>query len=795
MSSSLFGDTAANWDSNDNTTVRTTTTTGTAGGEEQQTAAATGTVETSDAWASGPQIISTSTSSATAAGIDRRAAAVPSRMQRLRDQRSGMRVSTTTDAVDDSDRGSTWSAHPPPPEPGGTDSAAGASPEDNAASLPDRITAQAVAGALELLRQLGGATLSTTGALVAPPLYVTRTILLPQLWTIFREYLAQNSPHRLQDWFRIVHSGVYHVIHTLRNTENGHVFRQRLLIAAVDLVDCLSMDTARQLFLDVTSAVVHFAEAMHTPEVRRFLEQSAVTFCRLLDVLADGRSRLLCHDLAEAAWSATAVAADPATTVAVAEVAAYLVYALEMEQQNRTRQHQPRQHQQQQPPPKNSKQRHERSRYQAATATDHTLIAHADMTVEEAILGSLGHAVTTDHSSTCDHASSATYPIDQASASAEAAESWKQSSSSIRQKVRNCGGSTAGGTDEGADDDDDREKSAADEEAWHERARKGVDVQFLRQGIEQRAVFVQPLKQRQSPASVPPKETEDLEELVVTTVGSDDDEEEGGVGRVREVSGHSAATAIAANKRPRTAVQALTPDAVPVSDDEIGKKETVVGFKIADEDGWDQTSAEHEERLEGESASQHFHRVLDEILTQKRKAAVATAMEQKGVLDHCGTMRRPGMSKSTSSVKERINRLRSEFRAAIFKQPQDLSDLQIRTAKVLGNRGKLIFAVGLAMFAGFVLLWFCLGCYGLWVYFHPVVPNGNAAWLMRNNRAPDVKNQLHQEIVIRVVKEVVHVNEGGKELGRGLWHSHHHDETLSAKDYEKVAECVAKIYN
>jgi hypothetical protein len=200
-------------------------------------------------------------------------------------------------------------------------------------SIPDRIASTALAGTVEFLKQVGGVTLSTTGALVAPPLHITRTVLLPNLFAAFKDFIASQSPTRLKDWFRIFSSSIYHIFNTLQNTETGHVFSNRLVLVLIDFLDCLSADTTRQLLLDTMSCMVKFFEILETPSFQSYCEQLAIAGNRLIDALSNGRNKLLLHDLQQAAKSAGELLADPATTVALAEVTAYLCYALEMEDQ------------------------------------------------------------------------------------------------------------------------------------------------------------------------------------------------------------------------------------------------------------------------------------------------------------------------------------------------------------------------------------------------------------------------------------------------------------------------------
>ena len=360
------------------------------------------------------------------------------------------------------------------------------------ASLQDRLTGAALAGTLDVLKLLGGVTLSTTGKLAAPPLHVTRTFLLPSLWAALVDYVSSTSPTRLRDWYRIVRSSVHHIVNTLKNTDAGHAFRSRLLLVVTDLVDCLSNDTTRQLLLDSVGCSVQLAEALHTPEWQAWMQQLTVTACRGVEALADGRTQLLLHDLQTAAWTGCELLADPETVTAMAEVTAYLCYALEMEQQGL---HNPQQRQDNKDG--TTRRRRERQRYQAAVANDRTTLqTNPDVTVEEVILSSLGVDLDDDDDNNDDdgensvphsivlettQSSNKNNPLPDSGGGGGGGSG---ASSTIRtsSQQQTDDASTSGGTTASR-----QSHKKAQAEEWHEQARNGVDVQFLREHIEKRA--------------------------------------------------------------------------------------------------------------------------------------------------------------------------------------------------------------------------------------------------------------------------------------------------------------------
>lgn len=128
----------------------------------------------------------------------------------------------------------------------------------NSKSIQDQV----LAGTLELLKLAGGATLSTTGKLVQPPLYVVQSVLLPALWSGLVDYLKQVTPLRAKDWFRILSSSVHHIVTVIGNTAKGKIFRSKLHSVGDGIVDCVSSDASRQAIMDGMAAWVKLSEAL-----------------------------------------------------------------------------------------------------------------------------------------------------------------------------------------------------------------------------------------------------------------------------------------------------------------------------------------------------------------------------------------------------------------------------------------------------------------------------------------------------------------------------------------------------
>ena len=132
------------------------------------------------------------------------------------------------------------------------------SPTQQNKSLQDQLKA----GTLELLKMAGGATLSTTGKLVQPPLQVVQSVILPALWSALVDYVNQVTPLRVKDWFRILSTSAHHIVTVIGNTAKGRLFRQKLCTVGDGIVDCVSSDASRQAIMDGMAAWVKLAEAL-----------------------------------------------------------------------------------------------------------------------------------------------------------------------------------------------------------------------------------------------------------------------------------------------------------------------------------------------------------------------------------------------------------------------------------------------------------------------------------------------------------------------------------------------------
>jgi hypothetical protein len=651
-------------------------------------------------------------------------------------------------------------------------------PPASSPSLPDRLTATALAASIEVLKSVGGVTLSTTGAVMAPSIHVARTWVLPSVYAAWTEYWNATCPTRLQNWIRIVQSSIYHLYDTLKNTDKGQQCIQQFVVIWLDLVECLSSPTSRQCFMDMIATWIQFIEACETGQFQPVLRTIPVAFARFLDALAQGKTKRLVHDITyQLLPSVFTLLADETTVTAMAEVTAYVCYALEREYvelvggetssdddvQKRHRR----------------RRRHlQRHRYQMAlNATE------GNWTLEEAILASLGQnqgGVTTTYDDESDFENDdekgdvvpqrILIPSPTASSSQPRQQ---QKQSDAKPSVHHPEDASSSSCDENDDDHHHKEKSKTahgDQHDNYDYHNGIVDTQFLRQGIHlqrQRRLRQQQQQRNQHRTPIPVETVIERDELASNK--NDYGEEEASVvvdvEDLNIVLSAQASNTTVANKRSATAKMARTRTAL-VSSTSKTTPEDILDTKMSCLDAETHTGRRNDQPPQYNATSQTtnvqiFHRVLDQVLTRKRKEAVLESIRQN-----------QGKKKSTS-----------RFRSG---QQEHIQSMK-REGEISKNEGQFVIVVGSIVVLSIVLFWVGFGMYGMYMFFRPATPS-------------TANPTTTSEIVIRVVKEIVHVDAEGRVLGEGPWENFadaadSSNPLGSAEEYNQVAQCIANAYN
>ena len=241
-------------------------------------------------------------------------------------------------------------------------------------------------------------------------------------------------------------------------------------------------------------------------------------------------------------------------------------------------------------------------------------------------------------------------------------------------------------------------------------------------------------------------------------------------------------------RRPRATVKA------PAFDDDA-LNNLVDGEREGDRHAISQLNHDRRDRKDGESAHEHFYRILDEILAQKRHEAVdhILANEIAAGTPHRGCVRRrPAVARDADgrgTIQERLALLRAQINTDSGVQRNSVRG---GAPTILQKTEKRIILAVVTLVVLLVCFWVAMGCYGLYIVFLQSTGRRSLSW-GKVFSAPLHQDAPTRDIVIRVVKEVVHVNQDGTVLGQGPWKTTDAEEKVV--DLQKVAECVAAVYN
>lgn len=626
------------------------------------------------------------------------------------------------------------------------------STEEHPLSFTDKVVkaagatgSSALFGTLELLKLAGGATLSTTGKIISPSIQVTRQVVFPALWSALTDYYEYIAPPRLKDWFRIVTSSLHHFITVLTNTHKGIVFQKKVVNVGRNVVDCLSSDASRQVIVDGMSTVVKLAEALHTPETKALLDQISVLGSRLVDAAASGRNKQLIKDTQEAVWAFCQLASDPSTTLALAEVTACLCHALEMEEAIHRNQPIPNQ--------LAAQRRYERNQFQHQTFVDPDTMQDPDSTVEQVILSSLGGAsedpygcvpqnVMIDHHPTETHTAATDSEIDL----------------------------------QGED--------------WKNAARESVDVGYLYEKISQRASgmerqqILRTTVTTTAQSAVSPSRSRvsmrreeelkvDIEDLVVETVEDDDGSADSYTIRrqstMRQSNVSKPSKTKAEDSHKTVAYGELENDGI--NGDESGTTPIPDPPPLA--------------TIDTEQATSRFFRCLDELMEKKRSEALRSVLgnsySTKTAVWYpkAAAAAGAGNERGQDTMKQRMRDTLATTRSVIGVGGSTKTG---KTQQPLKEKETELNIVIVTLIGFVALTWFVLGCYGLYaiIFGSPKPSELNLESLFSKPSAPAT------EVVIRVVREIVHVSSDGSVLQTIADAS-----PLNDVNMDEVTECIA----
>ena len=473
----------------------------------------------------------------------------------------------------------------------------------------------------------------------------------------------------------------------------------------------------------------------------------------MVDAAASGRNKKLIHDVSDALWAGLELMADPSSTLAFAEVTAYLCFALEMEDTLHREQPISRQ--------LAAQRRFQRNAYERSTYIDPRMMQDANTTVEEVMLSSLGEKIDADQASL----PSNVYTRERGD--------WIQGEADEQQDEMNFRERAADDIDLHLLQERITQRSAGLEEQREERRRRkpeSIDAYLRTQKEEKQQTPQAANGTEQSTKS----RDSDIEEIIVTTVDENDDDIE----YVEETQ----ATA---------KVQSATiapPDSKKTSDDGLkyqDKEVVAADLEKKDDDAIHEWLSEaflsDQPPIDGESAPNRFYRRLDEIMEKKRTEAVINVLKQQLDGNAAGLSWFPkaaaaagaGNERGQDTIKNRVAAIRNRARSEI-----GVGHELLELAKDKEARRSFSFFTIVTGLVG--IFWFAMGFYGCYaIIFGPI---GSSISTTRSNLAQ------HQEIVVRIVREVVHVDADGNRVGL----TERYPPVIGAENADEVAACVAK---
>lgn len=476
---------------------------------------------------------------------------------------------------------------------------------------------------------------------------------------------------------------------------------------------------------------------------------------RLVDVAASGRNKQLMNDVKETMWSGLELMSDPSTILALAEVTATLCHTLEMEEALYRRMKEKPQR------------RYERNQFTTHADTEPDLIRHTDVTVEQVIMSGLGgdNAQPTRGGGPPMRSVAFENPIDGAATSASAG-------------------------------------SIPPEDQWTKAGRDKVDSPYLEQKIQSRNHQIEQQRMLRTTITTRPREAriaaqsseqdnigelrDEIEDLVVETVAEDEGESN---------NAHEAASQ--RQKAPKT------------NNTNERSRQSVTYFNHKDLEpesvGREQSSGAIQLPVESDSAVSRFYQTLDDVLAKKRAQtfdelvegddmdvmkclALASRADKsaKGsdtlhrtvtAMEALDLMKTGVNGKDKDSLKRIFTALRRSAKdgdsngvPTIFGRP--------RTPKKTSNLPALVIVSLLSI----AVLWFGFGCYGIYAFI-----NSRFIGKVATTASKTVSSGT-QEIVIRIVKEVIQVNQQGERIENGYLPV---DEF--ALDVSSVANCVSNV--
>jgi len=649
--------------------------------------------------------------------------------------------------------------------------------------------------------------LKTSSMLVTPAIQQLLQSIVPTL----TYYYQQFAPIRIQEWLQIGTSALQNIFTILSQTEQGKEVLSQINDVNSNTIHLLTSVNIRQVIIEGMGVHVKAIEALRTPQMKTFLMSLPVFSIRVLDIVSSGEAKLLYHSITNLVWNVIELLGRDETTLALAEVTALLVNALERERECRGPWNRKRVRVRKKrvkvaslhttnmaaAAASNARKRYQRNRFIAQTYTDRVILkekttcsedgsVYGDATVEDAIMSSLGDGTRSDNAwlTFGRNDDSSHGAIDAASLPSRV----------MLPKIDSNAELSVGSIHLDEFDEQSQNKSL---HALDGEGRGTVDISYLRDGIKLR-------RERVSNISALPSERGNSNHLSTMSIAGSS------IGHSVECDDQIVIEDLILDEESTSQTQkspVRRRECKPKSSKHLEHEDYCIDSDGQSDDLDSEKNNNNNGRIKIDparglySSSAHFYRVVEDFQTTLRDQNIAKELQNsKKNSDEVI----PGVSVSQSGDKKwqskaiaaagagnevgqhvlrrngsSMHFIPTRFRANVEQAEENEEDLQlviIRVAKTLirgvPRRHKIVLGIIVGGSIFLVIVWFLLGCYGLYFLTQQVFSHGanqmpsygtsQTEFVLRIVQDPNLQNAANRREIVTAAVEAVKDAVGGE---------------------------------
>jgi hypothetical protein len=175
-------------------------------------------------------------------------------------------------------------------------------------------------------------------------------------------------------------------------------------------------------------------------------------------------------------------------------------------------------------------------------------------------------------------------------------------------------------------------------------------------------------------------------------------------------------------------------------------------------------------------AVEYFYRRLDQLLEQNRQKSIANKTQRETTIHNSSAG--GGQDKAPAPWKARVRKLQEHGRGS-----RDQGNFISSTSDPLWRKYQGLIVAGLVIGFFFFLVTSCFALYGIYA-----LATGQSLSVHSIPKQSATPSFASQEVVIRLVREIVHVTDGGDLIGEPQ------QVPLSPEEMEKFGQTIAKMF-